>query len=284
MAKKRYLIFASGWMLLLAVVYTLSGSVVVPDPTSLTRVALREVGHRLLLLAGDSTSRVLPITRSQEGVYELTFDRELSIVPDSLVLITNESLIRQDLPLAYLAELKACTTDEVVYSYRMFSDTESIPCTGRVLPAGCYAITLHFPEEKSIISAGTGYAMVMGILALVPMLLLLIGGKTGRMFHRPKDTIRLGACIFYLAEHRCICNGSAITFTEKENDLLRMFCRRPNRVINREELLHEVWEKKGVIVSRSLDTYISRLRTKLGNDSGLRIDNVHGRGYRLQVS
>jgi len=38
-----------------------------------------------------------------------------------------------------------------------------------------------------------------------------------------------------------------------------------------------------VVVGRSLDTYISKLRKKLQTDPKLQITNVHGVGYKLEV-
>src|SRR5688500_971616 len=37
---------------------------------------IRQIGHRLLLQAGDSTSRVLPVTETTEGTFLLRFENE----------------------------------------------------------------------------------------------------------------------------------------------------------------------------------------------------------------
>jgi len=44
-----------------------------------------------------------------------------------------------------------------------------------------------------------------------------------------------------------------------------------------------VWENEGVIVTRSLDVFISRLRKKLEKDPNVRLTNVHGKGYKLET-
>gem|GEM_PF-4926679 len=41
---------------------------------------------------------------------------------------------------------------------------------------------------------------------------------------------------------------------------MSMFCERPNRMINRGMSIKEIWEEKGVFISRSLDTFISKIR------------------------
>jgi DNA-binding response OmpR family regulator len=48
-------------------------------------------------------------------------------------------------------------------------------------------------------------------------------------------------------------------------------------------LQKEVWEDEGVIVGRSLDMFISRLRKKFEKDPLVKIVNIHGKGYRLDI-
>ncbi|HZI54739.1 MAG TPA: winged helix-turn-helix domain-containing protein, partial [Chitinophagaceae bacterium] len=45
----------------------------------------------------------------------------------------------------------------------------------------------------------------------------------------------------------------------------------------------KVWENEGVIVTRSLDVFISKLRKKLERGSGVKLVNVHGKGYKLEI-
>src|SRR5687767_9819170 len=46
---------------------------------------IRQIGHRLLLQAGDSTSRVLPVTEIKEGTFLLKFENEFAFNHDSLM-------------------------------------------------------------------------------------------------------------------------------------------------------------------------------------------------------
>jgi len=56
-----------------------------------------------------------------------------------------------------------------------------------------------------------------------------------------------------------------------------------NEISNRKQLQKEVWEDDGVLVGRSLDVFISKLRKKLEADPAVRIINIHGKGYKLEV-
>ena len=68
-----------------------------------------------------------------------------------------------------------------------------------------------------------------------------------------------------------------------ECELLTIFIAEPNQIIKREELTKKVWEDKGVFVGRSLDTYVSKLRNKLKEDTSVRLINIHGVGYKLEI-
>jgi len=73
------------------------------------------------------------------------------------------------------------------------------------------------------------------------------------------------------------------TLTQKEGDLLRYFSDHRNTLIKRSEILEELWGRNDYFLGRSLDVFISRLRKYLSGDERLRIENVHGVGFRFHV-
>jgi DNA-binding response OmpR family regulator len=54
--------------------------------------------------------------------------------------------------------------------------------------------------------------------------------------------------------------------------------------MERSRLQKEIWEDKGVIVGRSLDMFISKLRKKLEFDPNINIVVIRGKGYKLEIS
>src|SRR5690348_14219358 len=50
-------------------------------------IALRDIGHNLLLRAGDSTSVIRPVIQKSNGVFLLEFENEFGFQPDTLVAI-----------------------------------------------------------------------------------------------------------------------------------------------------------------------------------------------------
>ncbi len=75
----------------------------------------------------------------------------------------------------------------------------------------------------------------------------------------------------------------AIELTTKENQVLKILASNLNETLSRDQLQKEVWEDEGIFVGRSLDVFIFKLRKKLEVDPGIRIVNVHGKGYKLDI-
>lgn len=71
--------------------------------------------------------------------------------------------------------------------------------------------------------------------------------------------------------------------TQKECDVLVYFATRPNTLITRTEILKEVWGQDDYFMGRSMDVFISKIRKYLSGDPEIRIQNVHGVGFKLEV-
>ncbi len=72
--------------------------------------------------------------------------------------------------------------------------------------------------------------------------------------------------------------GRSIPTTRMEFGLLVLLLEHPGRVFSREELLNRVWGYERTPTTRTVDTHIVQLRTKLRSDL---IESVRGIGYRL---
>jgi len=78
--------------------------------------------------------------------------------------------------------------------------------------------------------------------------------------------------------------GKAVTLTPKEYDLLIALLRRQGAVASRTELLTEVWGYRASVLSRTVDTHVAELRSKLEQDAAQpkHILTVRKAGYRLE--
>ena len=84
------------------------------------------------------------------------------------------------------------------------------------------------------------------------------------------------------ASSRRVCiNSSPVQLTPREFGLLTVLTANPNTAVSRDSLLTEVWGMRNPIATRTVDTHLSRLRTKLqaAGGEGFTIENVHGHGY-----
>src|SRR4030095_11776346 len=64
-------------------------------------LVIRQIGHRLLLQAADSTSRVLPVIEMKEGTFLLKFEKEFLFNHDSLMVLSEGLLPKTSFPSGY---------------------------------------------------------------------------------------------------------------------------------------------------------------------------------------
>ena len=91
--------------------------------------------------------------------------------------------------------------------------------------------------------------------------------------------IETGPIAVDLERHQVRVDGTPVTLTLTEFRLLAAMIRNAGKVRSREALMDEVWSHHGA-PSRTIDTHVRRLRSKLGRASGC-ISTVRGVGYRL---
>jgi DNA-binding winged helix-turn-helix (wHTH) protein len=251
-------------------------------------VLLRKIGDELLLQSGDSTSRVLPLKKIAENEYQISFENDFTFQPVVLVNTIRNLLIKDPLTSDYVVNVLNCTNDSVVYGYAISKNRKDdiVACLGRKQPKTCYTINIKF-KALGLYTAKSGY-----LLGSLPFLALV-----GFLFFRsvkprralPEDsqhtgTITLGSVLFDAKERKLISNGNEIDLTRTETRVLLIFALSPNEIIARNRLQKEIWEDAGVIVGRSLDMFISKLRKKLEVDSNIKIVVIRGKGYKLEVS
>jgi DNA-binding winged helix-turn-helix (wHTH) protein len=252
-------------------------------------LVVRQIGHKLLQYSGDFTSRVLPVTQLDTGVFQLKFETPFSFMPDTLVKIVRSNLDLIDLPFGYIVNVFDCGSNKMVYGFEVLPNhKEIVPCLGRAQPRGCYTIQISFIDFQSSKKLSSYYPLLVS--ALIGLSLVAFTG--GYYLKRKKeegnsviaDGVSIGGYSFSFANQLLKFNSEIIELSDKEAKLLSILAAQQNHLISREELLKKVWEDDGVFTGRSLDMFISKLRKKLKNDSSVQITNVHGKGYKLEVN
>ncbi|MBB3025198.1 DNA-binding response OmpR family regulator [Trueperella pyogenes] len=85
--------------------------------------------------------------------------------------------------------------------------------------------------------------------------------------------------------HRAYVNKKEVQLTGKEFDLLRVLLREAGNVVERDQLMRDVWGAEADSSTKKLDMHISWLRRKLGDDVNAPhyITTVRGMGFRFEV-
>jgi Transcriptional regulatory protein, C terminal len=251
-------------------------------------ILIRKIGHELLLQSGDSSSRVLPLQKLSDNEYQISFEKPLGFLPDSLVNTTQRLMDKDAHVSDYVVNVLNCGTDQVAYGYAIshHQKDDIVSCKGRMLPVACYTILIKFKSD-SLISTNSGYLLgSLPILAFVGLLFFRVARTKKDVVENTSlesEQFQLGDYLFDAKQRKLVLNDSAIDLTATETRVLRIFADSPNEVIERNRIQKEIWEDEGVIVGRSLDMFISKLRRKLEMDERVKIVVIRGVGYRLEI-
>ena len=124
---------------------------------------------------------------------------------------------------------------------------------------------------------------VLELIARVKALLRRQDGADGEPGKLDRYTFRDIEIDFVAMEVRK--GGEPVDCSLKEMELLRLLIDRKGEAVSRRELLTQVWgyEETSMPTTRTIDTHVARLRSKLGGDDGCDfIRTVHKVGYKFQ--
>ncbi|MBP1224549.1 winged helix family transcriptional regulator [Flavobacterium sp. 1355] len=247
---------------------------------------LRRIGHELLLQSGDSTSRVLPLKKIAENEYQISFENELTFQTDSLVNTTQRLLAKDPLTNDYVVNVMNCGNTNIAYGYAMSKNTKNdiVSCIGRKQPKACYMINIKF-KATGINTTKNGYLLgSFSFLAFVGFIFFRSAKpKAALPDGNHANLFTLGSVVFDAKNRKLIMYENTIDLTGTETRVLLIFAMSPNEIIERSRLQKEIWEDEGVIVGRSLDMFISKLRKKLECDPNIKIVVIRGKGYKLNI-
>lgn len=81
-----------------------------------------------------------------------------------------------------------------------------------------------------------------------------------------------------LRRKRCMKDGEHLPLTKKEFEILALLLAHPGVIFSRDEILNRVWSDEVIVLDRTIDVNITRLRRKIG-DYGQHIVTRLGYGY-----
>lgn len=115
-----------------------------------------------------------------------------------------------------------------------------------------------------------------------------LSARIQALLRRPKEAVptvlEAGDIVLNPLDRKVSYAGKEIPLTLKEFGMLEYFMRRPNQVVNREDLLTHLWDFNYASFSNVVDVHIKNLRRKLSEEDGTNIlETVRGIGYRLRA-
>ena len=99
-----------------------------------------------------------------------------------------------------------------------------------------------------------------------------------------KDIFEIGHYSFHYKNQELIIANDNKHLTKKEAEMLRLLCLNQNQLLTRELALKVIWGENDYFKGRSMDVFITKLRKYLKGDERIEIINVHGTGFKLQIS
>lgn len=258
-------------------------------------LAMRQAAHRLLTEAGNFTDKIAPVEQVAGNEFSLRLENDFNYdcLPDYLQSAFEEFGIDED----YYVAVKNCfDANSLVLGYTLsdFTKKGEVACSGREQDLDCYNLSVTFLEipAASLRPAGWQRLSLMGgfLVSLGYVGFVLFGFRKNKNLEPTEllpatggELLRFGHTTFDVANQTVTTGKTQQELTFREAKLLHVFCKNTNQLLDRNKLLEEVWGDEGVIVGRSLDVFVSRLRKILKEDESIQIVNVHSVGYRLEI-
>jgi DNA-binding response OmpR family regulator len=105
------------------------------------------------------------------------------------------------------------------------------------------------------------------------------------ILRRPKTSLpielRVQDIILNPSTKKVIRNNKEVRLTLKEFSLLEYLMRHPNQVMNREQIISNIWDFAFDSFSNVVDVHITNLRKKIGDKKGRILETVRGAGYKI---
>jgi DNA-binding response OmpR family regulator len=88
-----------------------------------------------------------------------------------------------------------------------------------------------------------------------------------------------------LARQTAAVRGEPVELKPKEFAIAAMLFQNAGQIVSREKIMENVWGRELVMTSRTLDTHMSQVRTKLQlkRDNNVRLTTIYTIGYRLDL-
>lgn len=114
-------------------------------------------------------------------------------------------------------------------------------------------------------------------------MLLRIGALLRRARIAASKKLTIGSFSMDMDEHAAYLGGDEIPLTAREFDILYKLLSYPKKTFTRQQLMDEFWDNDTTSSTRTVDVYMTKLRSKLADCTDFEIKTVHGLGYKAVI-
>ena len=225
--------------------------------------------ERILIVDDEETlCEVLKLNLENEGYdVDIAFSAEQALTLD----IKSYSLILLDIMMGEISGIKMA---KMLKADVTTADIPIIFCTARDSEDDMI-MGLNIGADDYIMKPYT----VRNVIARVKSVLRRTTGHKGNNTVTEKPNIlQVEGLQLDLEFKRCVVDGVEVKLAKKEFELLAYLISHKGKIVSREQILNRVWSDEVVVLDRTIDVNITRLRSKIGT-SGSYIVTRSGFGY-----
>ena len=211
--------------------------------------------ERILIVDDEETlCEVLKLNLENEGYdVDIAFSAEQALTLD----LKSYSLILLDIMMGEISGIKMA---KMMKADIKTADIPIIFCTARDSEDDM-VMGLNIGADDYIMKPYT----VRNVIARVKSVLRRTAGHKGNATATEKPNIlQVEGLQLDMEFKRCIVDGTEIKLARKEFELLAYLISHRGKILSREQILSRVWSDEVVVLDRTIDVNITRLRSKIG--------------------
>ena len=210
--------------------------------------------ERILIVDDEETlCEVLKINLENEGYdVDIAFSAEQALTYDQ----TRYSLILLDIMMGEISGIKMAkmlkadvTTADIPIIFCTARDTEDDMVMGLNLGADDYIMKPY---------------TIRNVIARVKSVLRRTSGHKSNAKEEKPNVLQVDGLQLDMEFKRCLVDGEEVKLAHKEFELLAYLISHRGKICSREQILSRVWSNEVVVLDRTIDVNITRLRSKIG--------------------
>ena len=225
--------------------------------------------ERILIVDDEETlCEVLKLNLENEGYdVDIAFSAEEALTLD----LKSYSLILLDIMMGEISGIKMA---KMMKADITTADIPIIFCTARDSEDDM-VMGLNIGADDYIMKPYT----VRNVIARVKSVLRrTTGHKNNAATNEKPNILQVEGLVLDLEFKRCLVDGIEVKLAKKEFELLAYLISHRGKILSREQILSRVWSDEVVVLDRTIDVNITRLRSKIGT-YGSYIVTRSGFGY-----